>query len=92
MTEEFEIDDDLRVIDVPRCGTCQHWLPSEPMQDPETDEPVKAPGRWGTCEWAGQLGPREGSDRFYVADASEYMAWLGTREDFGCVEHEPKTA
>lgn len=53
-------------------------------------EPIKAPGKWGECMRVAEFGPRQGSDRFYVIDGSEYHASLNTRSDFGCIEHEPR--
>lgn len=84
------------------CETCRWWeAPDYPndvqfvtdddshfrMYD-ENDEPVIAPGRWGWCKRAAEIGPRRESDRFFVRDASDYHASLHTRSDFGCVEHE----
>lgn len=87
-----------------RCGTCRHWATidlddpwerkpalydenGERVRDAEYED-VPAPGRWGWCQRVAEFGPDKAS-RFYVVDGSEYMAKLGTREDFGCVEHEP---
>jgi hypothetical protein len=80
------------------CGSCKHWLtnsmrwdteplPPNLMDEDGEDTDTPAPGKWGYCEKAGFLGPKTNS-KFYVRDASQYVAKLGTREDFGCVEHE----
>lgn len=51
--------------------------------------PVMAEGAWGWCSRASEFGPRKSSDLFYVVDGSKYVAKMGTRSDFGCVEHKP---
>lgn len=83
-----------------RCETCKHWsnphkelietywgLPDE--ERGSSDKNLEAPGMWGVCELVAFGGPHNGSERFYVVDGSMYTASLNTRDDFGCVEHEP---
>ena len=62
-----------------------------PLYSDEDYNPLIAAGQWGFCQRVAELGPRKAS-RFYVIDGSNYMAKLGTRSDFGCVEHEPTDA
>jgi len=45
---------------------------------------------WGFCNKVAMFAPL-GDGRFYVIDGSGYLAKMGTREDFGCTEHEPGT-
>lgn len=94
------------MADGPACGTCAHWLaipvgnydlvPRSIDHHPYTyegddDEPGRpADGAWGYCGRVAEFWPAP-AGRFYVIDGSEYMAKLGTRSDFGCVEHEGKT-
>lgn len=81
------------------CKTCKHWEqlnyegakhyrdPDDEfsvLRDPENRIPTAL---WGRCMKADEFNPAR-SSRFYCTDGSDYEAWLHTRNDFGCVEHE----
>ena len=85
-----------------RCGTCVHWVHRFPdpynegvevtvdppwmYRDGDWRSSGPAPGEWGHCTFAGELGVENTSQRFYVMDGSEYKAHLYTRSDFGCID------
>lgn len=81
-----------------RCAGCAHWSPTQYQPDIRPDLDTKpddwmgeeAPGNWGYCQYAGEFGPRDTSNRFFVSDGSDYPATLHTRSDFGCIDHAPK--
>ena len=83
------------------CGTCKWWINtaeqlgmSESVRklygpEPKVEDTLdKAPGVWGYCNKVSMITVQDPDRKFYVHDASEYMAKLGTRSDFGCTEHE----
>lgn len=88
-----------------RCRTCAHWenpwtadYPGGDIYNtavvPEADVP-----RWGTCTEIGLASSFEYSHNYpltaFTRDASDYVADLHTRDDFGCTlwtDHEPEEA
>ena len=70
-----------------RCETCKWWEQQGAFA-------------WGTCILTrtgdgAEVETEDGIDTrpeslAYAYDYQEYQAWLGTRSNFGCVQHEPK--
>jgi hypothetical protein len=87
----------------PTCATCVHWLSLEAgigttddwkLSDDarpfdERNKPVEGPA-WGYCTRVAVIHVNDPATRFYVIDGSDYLAKLGTRSDFGCIEHEQR--
>ena len=73
---------------VPRCATCRHWERSS-GHVPQDLIPVRARGavtEWGSCtQLEASWGVMENPD----SKAAASRGTMATREDFGCVEHEP---
>ena len=72
------------------CGSCQHWhnpWTDEPRDDYVSASSVDEPARWGTCDGVGLIDRHErvpGDVMAFTRDASDYVADLHTRDDFGC--------
>lgn len=77
------------------CETCKHWKQPEkwtPGYRLGLGRCQNIPMFWDATEW-----DKEGSRKFldqykdtkaFAQDGSDYMAYLLTRPDFGCVSHE----
>lgn len=75
------------------CKTCKHWSdPWSVEQFTFTPSDVDEPVRWGTCTRIGLVDRHDhvgGDVLAFTRDASDYIADLHTRDDFGCVLWEP---
>lgn len=80
--------------DVNRCVSCKHW--QNPWDDPGTGTdkiPVDDRPRWGVCALIDMPDYSEKTTTIaFTQDGSDYAADLHTRDDFGCVLHDPSTA
>lgn len=81
------------VSDVNRCASCKHW--QNPWDDPGSGTskiPDDDRPRWGVCALIDMPDYSEKTTTIaFTQDGSDYAADLHTRDDFGCVLHEPHT-
>jgi hypothetical protein len=76
--------------DMPRCATCQHWDREIAGEDPEDE--------WGECALLenpydtrhNEVRVGNASLAFRLEGGWADCVFVGTREDFGCVLHEPR--
>lgn len=59
------------------CSTCRHW---------ERGAPEEGRPTWGSCR---HLQGNQ-SSKFAAEGDHDERAFVSTREDFGCVEHQPR--
>lgn len=85
------------------CGNCIHWQHSEFQLNWEwlNDDEECFPGldNYGWCDKITNqyeyrppdvYGPRPGQEMAYAEDCEDYLAYLTTRRDFGCVQFAAK--
>jgi hypothetical protein len=85
------------------CSTCKHWQEWKH----KTVENTTFTSHMGNCrmvvmwwdasEWLDEppftreISPKYTNQRAFVQDASDYSASLYTRQDFGCIDHQPRS-
>lgn len=86
------------------CSTCKHWRRWDSKPDREAKTTFTS--NIGTChmvimwwdasEWleeppfTREISAKYANQRAFVQDASDYSASLYTRQDFGCIDHQPQ--
>lgn len=79
------------------CETCKHWFKNKDYED----YPIRGlgicenvPMLWEATKWNDDgdriLIDKCKDKKAFAQDASDYSAYLLTRNDFGCVSHEDK--
>ena len=66
-----------RQLDAMRCETCKHW---------------EWGATWGMCALGDSTegGAKVPESRAHAQDSELWHAWLATRNDFGCIQYDPK--